>query len=100
MFIHFGKSKSDIHLTNLIKFQSVVSSGSFSQANLQAIKVPATSDYNKFIINVTAYWIYRIRCSIAHNKIGEYHLSWNDENFIVDFGEPLLKEVLIQFFKK
>lgn len=100
IFIDFGKSKSDIHLVNVTKFRNVVNSGSFTSANLQALKVPSSSDHTKFIINLTAYWIYRIRCSIAHNRIGEYLLSWNDENFIVEFGEPLLKEVLIQCFKK
>lgn len=100
IFIDFGKSKSDIHLTNLTKFRAVVSSGSFTSANLHALKVPSSGDHSKFIVNLTAYWIYRIRCSIAHNRIGEYLLSWNDENFIVEFGEPLLKEVLIQCFKK
>lgn len=100
IFIDFGKSKSDIHLVNVAKFRNVVNSGLFTSANIQALKVPGSSDHTKFIINLTAYWIYRIRCSIAHNRIGEYLLSWNDENFIVEFGEPLLKEVLIQCFKK
>ncbi|AMS27557.1 hypothetical protein AEM51_11535 [Bacteroidetes bacterium UKL13-3] len=100
MFIDFGKSKNDIHLTNIDKFRDVVNSGSFSNTNLQTLKVPASKDHSKFIINVTAYWIYRMRCSIAHNKIGEYLLSWNDEAFIVEFGEPILKEVLMQCFKK
>lgn len=100
IFIDFGKSKNDIHLVNLSKFRDVIKSGSFSSTNLLALKVPASKDHAKFILNVSAYWIYRIRCSIAHNKIGEYHLSWNDENFIVEFGEPLLKEILVQCFKK
>ncbi|MBB6004826.1 hypothetical protein [Arcicella rosea] len=99
IFIHFGKSNSPNHLTTDInKFRSVVNSGNFTEENLRLLKV--TSDYPKFICKLTAYWIYRIRCSIAHNKIGEYLLSWNDENFIVEFGEPLLKEVLIQYFKE
>jgi hypothetical protein len=100
MFINFGKSKNVMHLINPDKLRAVVASGSFSAANLQTLKVHSATEHDKFIFNITAYWIYKIRCSIAHNKIGEYLLSWNDENFIVDFGEPLLKEVLIQYFKK
>lgn len=100
MFIKFGKSSSALHLTDLDKFRAVVSTGSFSNADFNLLKVPGNKDHDNLIINITAYWIYRIRCSIAHNKIGEYLLSWTDENFIVEFGEPLLQEVLMQCFKK
>lgn len=101
IFIKFGKSKLDIHLTDITKFQTVIASGSFSEANLHSLRIVAdTRKHPKFIVSVCAYWIYRIRCSIAHNKIGEYLLSWTDENFIVEFGEPLLKAVLMQCFKK
>lgn len=46
--------------------------------------------------NIVSYWIYRIRCSIAHNKIGEHIFTDTDEPFIVDAAEPLLDEVLRQ----
>lgn len=55
-------------------------------------------DYKKFIISLVSYWIYRIRSSIAHSRIGEYFLT--DEAFIVEFAEPLLQEVIIQCFAK
>lgn len=100
MFIIFGKSSNNLHLTSEDKFNDVLVSRSFSDANLRSLKVHGTNDHEKFIKNLTAYWIYKIRCSIAHNKIGEYILSWNDENFIVEFGEPLIKEVLMQCFKR
>lgn len=58
-----------------------------------------TNDYNNFILNTSIYWIYRIRCSIAHNKIGEYVMTKDDEVFVAEFGEPLLKEIIIQVFK-
>jgi hypothetical protein len=102
MFIDFGKSTKALHLTNVADFSSVLAAQSFTSATIKEVKVSGykETEHNKFITNLTAYWIYRIRCSIAHNKIGEYLLSWSDENFIVEFGEPLLKEVLMQCFKK
>lgn len=54
--------------------------------------------FNEFIVNLCSYWIYRIRCCIAHNKIGEYIFSYNDEGFISEFGEHLLLEVIKDIF--
>lgn len=103
IFIKFGKSKNtamlltdpicyNALLNDPAKFTSDVSVHNF--AKVQKV------NYNKFIYNITAYWIYRIRCSIAHFKIGEYILTRDKEEFIVEFAEPLIKEVLIQFYKK
>jgi hypothetical protein len=102
MFMNFGKSNGQYHLSDITKFRYAVSGSDFTSTYLYNGKVHSntTIDHDKFIIGITSYWIYKIRCSIAHNKIGEYILSWNDENFIVEFGEPLLKEVLMQCFKK
>ncbi len=57
-------------------------------------------NYNVLIQKLCSYWIYRIRSSISHNKFGEYIMDKNDEEFIVKFGEPLLKQIVIQCFKK
>jgi hypothetical protein len=102
MFFNFGKSTLHIHLPNITRFRSVINTGNFTTVFLSSAGVHQNNPdaHTKFIISISSYWIYRIRCSIAHNKIGEYLLSWNDENFIVEFGEPLLKEVLMQSFKK
>ena len=57
--------------------------------------IPKEQDkYNKLILDIAAYWIFRIRCCIAHQRIGEYLLSQNDETFVVEFGEPLLLGVI------
>ncbi|MDF0716997.1 hypothetical protein PY092_12615 [Muricauda sp. 334s03] len=55
--------------------------------------------YEELITSICAYWIYRVRSSIAHNKFGEYIMDKHDEEFIVEFAEPLLKEVVTQCFK-
>ncbi|MDD4590655.1 MAG: hypothetical protein PHG06_09555 [Parabacteroides sp.] len=54
--------------------------------------------YREFIVSVSTYFIYRIRCSIVHNRIGEYVMTYDDEEFVCDFGEPLLNEILVQAF--
>lgn len=51
------------------------------------------------IRDVTAYWIFRIRCCIAHNRIGEYIIGDDEEKFLLEFGEPLLREALIQILQ-
>lgn len=65
---------------------------------LTLIAQSTSSSLDQFVLNLTAYWIYRIRCSIAHNKIGEFIFSDSHEEFIVEFGERLIKEVIMQIF--
>ncbi|WP_122558664.1 hypothetical protein [Pseudomonas viridiflava] len=65
---------------------------------LSLISKDTSNSLDQFILNLTAYWIYRIRCSIAHNKIGEFMFSDSHEEFIVEIGEKLLKEVIMQIF--
>ncbi|CCP01917.1 hypothetical protein BN439_0828 [Erwinia amylovora Ea644] len=57
-------------------------------------KLMKDNDYRKFIFQLTAYWIYRVRCSIAHNRIGEYLFEYDNEIFITDFMEHLLLKVV------
>lgn len=65
---------------------------------LTLIAQSTNSLLDQFILNLTAYWIYRIRCSIAHNKIGEFIFSDSHEEFVVEFGERLIKEIIMQIF--
>lgn len=81
-----------------VHFNNVLPLG-FEQHNLMAQHVSFQANYPKFILTFAAFVIYRIRCSIAHNKIGEYILSMDQEDFIVEVGEPILNEVLFQCFK-
>lgn len=66
---------------------------------MNLLNIVTEDKHSEFILRIVSYWIYRVRCSIAHNKIGEYLLSWEDEEFLVKFAEPLLLEVLKQFYK-
>ncbi|MFM1686848.1 hypothetical protein [Aeromonas salmonicida] len=54
--------------------------------------------HRRLINNIIAYWIYRVRCSIAHYKIGEFIFDRSHEIFIIEVAEKLLDEVLYQVF--
>lgn len=103
IFYTFGKSNSN-PLKELSSFQNFVNNpDGFSFVNCQTIlginRIRDAVAYRAFIGKLSIYWIYRIRCSIAHNKIGEYLLSAQDENYIIEFAFPLLKEITLQCFK-
>jgi hypothetical protein len=51
-------------------------------------------EYNSEILKIISYWIYRIRCSIAHNKIGEFIFEDSHEEFVVQVGEKLLDTII------
>lgn len=55
-------------------------------------------DYNAFISKISGYWIYRVRCSIAHSRIGEFILTDAETGFVENFAEPLLLEFCSQIF--
>lgn len=57
-------------------------------------------DFSNFLYKFISYTIYRIRCSIAHNKLGEFMFSMEQDhlNFMVDIGLPLIRETVIDVF--
>lgn len=117
IFFQYGKKGNPFSTQD--KFDEVlVSSTLFQETSFYVLKnnIPETNnktglpklkhqkeDHKTFILEITAYWIYRIRSSIAHSKIGEFLLSSNEpehERFMIKFAEPLLQEVLVQCFTK
>lgn len=54
--------------------------------------------YSTIVINISAYWIYRVRSSIAHSRVSEFIFEDSDEEFIVHFVEGILEEVVRQVF--
>lgn len=100
IFYKFGKRNSN-PLKDINAFGKFLSSPDlFSFSNCKTFHgISSPEQYNLFIGKLTMYWIYRVRCSIAHNKIGEYLMSVNDESFITFFAFPLLNEVIMQCFK-
>jgi len=74
-----------------------ITSGKPSEVNVKkfkALKAHDAATHRNLIVKLTAYFIYRVRCSVAHSKIGEYVLRDTDEEFVVRFAEPLIRAVL------
>ncbi|WP_291354034.1 hypothetical protein [Acinetobacter sp. UBA3106] len=57
-------------------------------------------DFIKMIKKINAYWIYRIRCSIAHTKLGEFIFEYNHDSyeFIHKYAIPLIKTTILNVF--
>lgn len=103
IFFDFGK-KSDPLGNDFSLLESILlETGGFNEQNCKKHlpnKAKDREKFEKFIISLSAYWIYRIRCSIAHNKIGEYILNHREEEFVSEFGETLINTVVLQVLKK
>lgn len=94
IFYEYGKASNPLKKAD---FNTLISSTEkFARAPVEALGYSFAS----LIPKLSSYWIYRIRCCVAHNRFGEYILTIHDEKFIVEFTEPLLKEVIIQCFKR
>lgn len=105
IFFEYGKEgnpiPSDEKKLGVEKFNEIISRNDpFQIDNLkQTMKgLNSQEKYEKFLLELSTYWIYRIRCSIAHYKIGEYLMSYDDEEFIVNFIEPILKQIVLDCF--
>lgn len=70
-------------------------SSSYSPSHASSNNLGQNTDaYNSLIIETAAYWIFRVRCCIAHHRIGEYLMDQNDEVFVLEFSEILLRGIL------
>lgn len=94
IFYEYGKTKNPLKRAD---FNTLTShADKFSKSKVEQMGYSFAS----LIPKLATYWIYRIRCCVAHNRFGEYILTVQDEKFVVEFAEPLLKEIIIQCFKK
>ncbi|NLR57641.1 hypothetical protein HGH93_06000 [Chitinophaga polysaccharea] len=99
IFQNFAKSGNPI--TDNVEFLAIMALSSFDETSIKTIRKKITKEkYEDFICDLAAYWIYRIRCSIAHQKIGEYIISPGQEDFLLFFAEPMIDNLLLQIFKK
>lgn len=106
MFFDYGKEKSNPFpnselKSSLDKFNELMlNANPFKFENVKVVipKVNNQEKFRKFLIDVSTYWIYRVRCSIAHSKIGEYILKSDDEKFVVEIIEPLLELLITECF--
>lgn len=101
IFFDYEKTSNPLKDGKKNKFVSLKAQGTFSFVNVKALSLATdATQYNKLLKDITSYWIYRTRCGIAHHRIGEYILTFDDEPFIVGFMEPLIREVIVQAFQK
>lgn len=102
IFFEYSKDSDPYTQKNRTPFSDLMSQGGFKRTNTKEkntnIKGIANDGYDDLVIDFSVYCIYRVRCCIAHNRIGEYVMSNDDEGFVVEFAEPLLREVLCQIF--
>jgi hypothetical protein len=101
IFFDFGKDGNPLDGKGTEFIRAIASSG-FSPQILTDIGIVNRNTNNALLvqrleelaIRLSTYWIYRVRCSIAHSKIGEYVMTSRDEPFVALFAEPLLRCVL------
>jgi len=106
IFFDYGKDSNPIHPTSdktaFEVFEALLlidKPFEYDNVKQKINSVNNPDQFKSFIVKISTYLVYRIRCSIAHYKIGEYMMSYEDEEFIVKFAEPLLKQILIETFK-
>lgn len=81
------------------KFMKLCAEEQLTEAKLKHERLATDQgSRDKLATNLSAYFIYRIRSSIAHSKVGEFLFLDSDEELIVNFAEPLLLEIVIQVF--
>ncbi len=99
IFFHFGKDGNPL-LKKHVEFKEMVSVYGFTKKGAVDSDVLSQKETDKgvfdtLVLKVAAYWIYRVRCCIAHSRIGEYVLKPEDEEFVEKFAEKLLRRVLM-----
>lgn len=103
IFFEYGKTSNPIKEKQIDKFNTLIESKDFGFDNYKDKmgNVNYNQDnYKNDIVKLVSYWIYRVRCSIAHNKIGEYILTHRDEQFMVEFIEPLIVSLVSECFRE
>jgi hypothetical protein len=101
IFFDFGKAGNPFD-EKWDEFHSMLLSTGFTQDGAAAqgfvrkgTKTPLQDkEFRKLVMHVSAYWIYRVRSSVAHSKIGEYVMRLEDEDFVEQFAEKLLRRIL------
>lgn len=106
IFFEYGKENSNPFpnaetKSSLERFNEMIQNDSpfeYEIVNRVMGSINNPNKHKKFLIDVSTYWIYRVRCSIAHSKIGEYILKTDDEKFVVQIIEPLLEFLIAECF--
>lgn len=104
VFYDFGKESNPILDINdfrqLFSECPTVSYASFldHKKNSASISINLTKTNESYLVamrKLGAYWTYRVRCCIAHNKMGEYHMMTSmDMEFMEGFAIPMLRSMI------
>lgn len=98
IFQEYSKNSNPLKDDKFDKFWPLVSGEKVSEVNVLAVNAFKKVSAHTFISSIAAYWIYRIRCSIAHNRVGEFILMDDHDDFVGEFGVQLLQCVVEQIF--
>jgi hypothetical protein len=92
-----GKDGNPLKDENWVRYLSIIAGGTFTMEAAKILKLASSVEqYEKLVMDVAAYQIYRMRSSIAHSRVGEYVLTEDDDPMIARFGVPLIEEVAAQ----
>lgn len=104
MFEEWNKNGNPISESSHNKIWEKIRLGEISEAKLKGSglsgKGSEAEKYKKFITELASYWVYRMRCCIAHRKIGELIIRDAHEEFCVEFVEPLLDSLVNQALRR
>lgn len=110
LLFEYGKESNPLKTDDLkTKFHSFIEKcNQESPANFDAYKSICNTlkfkhkegEFEGFVNKLTCYFIYRIRCSIAHSKLSEFIFSLDQDhlNFMTDIALPLISETVIDVF--
>ncbi|MGC9448384.1 hypothetical protein [Cereibacter johrii] len=97
IFVKYGKASNPVVEDKWAKLKSCIDQDQYDYGSWKRVGlVKDERAYAQLVADIAAYWIYRVRSSIAHNRIGEYLLQDHDAEFVRQFAEPLLLEVVKQ----
>lgn len=100
--IFFKHNKSGNPFSDASKWEKLVECLDGHAFNASTLKnkrlINKEEDFPDIVIDLASYWIYRIRCSIAHNRVGEFVLQDSHRAFVAEFAEPLVLEAAKQIF--
>jgi len=97
IFQHYTKDGNPLDEGKWSKMMEICHARQTAEVDfLRARLCSPSSPYARVVTSVAAYWIYRVRSSIAHSRVSEFLFEDSDEKFIVDFAEDLLLEVVRQ----
>ena len=101
IFFDYGKESNPLDMKGEEFIRAIAATGFTLQTTIDLGVIKRSNSntdqqkrFEALAKKLAAYWIYRVRCSIAHNRIGEYVMTSSDEHFVAFFAEPLLRCVL------